>query len=423
MQVFSLLNQVGMSRFLSKHVARTRKALSLVLASEVSTQQPSGEERVALERALALLTPEEQQLLLAAEIPGWPDREPQSFDSCNIPFRSLLTIAPPRPDDWGVNFAADNDGKEDPVSLDGIDDTSVTLAAVVAAIVPGGKLDVAASSSAANNDPPSIAAQIPLVGGPPLSPRPMVLPETRLLWKATAHELIRSRLTDTRRHNDILKAMGSSATASSAATSADILAASDAASAIDLCSDVDEVDELDFAEQAVSVRKVFASSLKGEAVILTDKPMIKKRRAPMLSADHTRGIPLSVSSSSSMIAAELPASTALGVPVANNGQHEIMAQDPKDQMLDSKEGRVSKSCVCASPPAQLELIHRSSTVVVFPLSRMESRSSLLRDLSPSVIVMFDPDPAFTREVEVCLLYHNMCNYNASYRKLLLHAGI
>lgn len=55
-----------------------------------------------------------------------------------------------------------------------------------------------------------------------------------------------------------------------------------------------------------------------------------------------------------------------------------------------------------------------SQVVLFPLSRMDTHASLLTDMAPDVIVMYDPDPTFTREVEM---------YQATYaknRKLIVY---
>lgn len=48
----------------------------------------------------------------------------------------------------------------------------------------------------------------------------------------------------------------------------------------------------------------------------------------------------------------------------------------------------------------ITLVPRGLTTVVYPLSRMDARGSLLADLRPTFVIMFDPDPTLTREIEV-----------------------
>lgn len=45
-------------------------------------------------------------------------------------------------------------------------------------------------------------------------------------------------------------------------------------------------------------------------------------------------------------------------------------------------------------------VPRDRAVAVFPLSRAHLRPSILSDLRPAAVVLYDPDPAFTRELEV-----------------------
>ena len=61
----------------------------------------------------------------------------------------------------------------------------------------------------------------------------------------------------------------------------------------------------------------------------------------------------------------------------------------------------TSSPAAASPIASagITLAPRLSTVI-YPLTRMDGRACLLSDLRPTFIIQFDPDPQFTREIEV-----------------------
>ena len=389
-----------MSRFLSKHVARSRRTLALVLASEPLAQQPTGAARAALERALSQLTPEEQQLLVAAEIPGWPDRPPPqpSLGAPEQPFRSLLATASPGPDDWGVDVDAGAGGGD-------VDPS--TLAAVAAALLPGARLETAAAEL--TTAPPAVAAPpagvpvaplgasrvhatAPALRAPPL-PRPSVLPEVRLLWKAAAHELIRCRVEQTTRHEGILRAMGAASAAAAVLAAPTRVPSAGPGGVVDLCSDDDGGDSpVDAASAAASDRRAVAENPNELGDGGTKAPP-KKRKAAAAAA--------AAAAASAVGPAAQPSGSATAVAPARGGL--VPPAAAARSALPDGAGivlGVGAAGAGPEPPLRLELCARPSTVAVFPLSRMEARASLLRDLSPSVIVMFDPDPAFTREVEV-----------------------
>lgn len=389
------LHQAGMSRFLSKHVARSRRTLALVLASEPLAQQPTGAARAALERALWQLTPEEQQLLVAAEIPGWPDRPPPppSRGAPEQPFRSLLATASPSPDDWGVDIDTGGGG-QDPSAL----------GAVAAALLPGARLEAAAAAltAAPVAAAPPPAADVPValpvasgVSAPPATPalraapppRPSVPPEVRLLWKAAAHELIRCRVEQTTRHDGILRAMGAASAAAAVLAAPTRVPSDGPGGVVDLCSDDDGGDSpVDAAAAAAYDCRAVADN-PNELGGGGSKAPPKKRKAAAAAA------PSAVAPAAQASGSATAGATARGGLVPP-------AAAARSALPDGAGIVLGVAGAAAEPPLRLELCARPSTVAVFPLSRMEARASLLRDLSPSVIVMFDPDPAFTREVEV-----------------------
>jgi hypothetical protein len=79
---------------------------------------------------------------------------------------------------------------------------------------------------------------------------------------------------------------------------------------------------------------------------------------------------------------------------AHQGVHQQKAKDKAKKGLALSTtpvaARVDISVEAASP----------AQVVIFPLSRMENRYPILSDLRPTFIVAYDPDPTFTREIEV-----------------------
>jgi len=105
-----------------------------------------------------------------------------------------------------------------------------------------------------------------------------------------------------------------------------------------------------------------------------------QRRSALLSA-YRRNAPSARIASAAVAAGARPSSAA----TSSSGQF------PATSCSDSGN----------RPAVRASVLPRGSQVVVYPLSRLDgSRLPLLPDVRPSAVVLYDPDPAFMREVEV-----------------------
>lgn len=101
--------------------------------------------------------------------------------------------------------------------------------------------------------------------------------------------------------------------------------------------------------------------------------------------------------------------------VAASSKQRAAAKEEKEKDKQRTGGAAATSAASSSSSASssaaltslatttgvsVDLMHRSTQIVIFPLSRADSRAPLLLDVQPSVIVMADPDPVFAREVEL-----------------------
>jgi hypothetical protein len=413
-----------MSRLLSKHVSRTRKLFASVLASEVATQQPVGPERTALECALQGLEPIEQRLLLAAEIPGWPDRD---SGAPTQPFRSLLTATASALVEVGDSDVGDGDWPE----VWGQHETDVGLAAA----------PVVAPKAVAAAGPAPLGGLAQHVHGLPR--RPFVHAELRLLWKAAAHDLIRTRMEQDQRHEALARSFGAVNEIALLAQAEDRREAALKPAIIDLCSplDSDVEDGEGEGEGAVSVVGRSAASIAAlEASVFGDEAAAasgitggSKKSRKRVGVTAAAAVPASVAIDSSDARSSVgrTKSQLPSLPVRVSARALVPSAAPRKADSDGDgllpvfaataakvkskphvSGAAAAAAALLARPARgvhtMEALPRSSTVVVFPLSRMEGRTSLLRDLRPTAIVVFDPDPAFTREIEArALLYRTL----------------